>query len=69
MEYFGRHWIAEAIVGILTFAVSILISLASYKYLESPFLKLKKYFSYAKHAGRPSHKVSHSPAGRSVLKA
>lgn len=46
MQYFNRHWITEALIGILTFTFAVVISLISFKYLESPFLKLKKYFSY-----------------------
>ncbi len=53
IRYFGHYWIAEALNGILTFGFSILVSLVSYKYLESPFLKLKKYFSYQ---DRPANK-------------
>lgn len=36
------------LVGILTIALSVGVSLLSFHYLELPFLKLKKYFSYQK---------------------
>lgn len=47
MKYFSRFWITEGLIGILTFCTAVFISLISYKYLELPFLKLKKYFSYS----------------------
>lgn len=46
IRFFHHFWITETLIGILTITISIFISVLSFKYLESPFLKLKKYFSY-----------------------
>lgn len=41
----GGENIALFLSGMLTFVISIPISVLSYKYLESPFLRLKKFFA------------------------
>lgn len=60
IRYFGHYWIAETLIGILTFSLAVFVSLISFKYFESPFLKLKKYFSY----NPTEHK---KPAAKPVL--
>lgn len=41
----GTREITLIINGIIAFAISILISILSYRFIEQPFLKLKKFFS------------------------
>ena len=44
-----RHrFISEFVIAALTIGLSVAVSLISYRYIEKPFLKLKKYFSYDK---------------------
>jgi peptidoglycan/LPS O-acetylase OafA/YrhL len=43
----GKKDVASLISGLIVFFISIPISMMSYKYLEKPFLKLKKFFPNA----------------------
>jgi peptidoglycan/LPS O-acetylase OafA/YrhL len=43
---FDSTTICKLITGLITIILSLIISYLSYQYLESPFLRLKKHFSY-----------------------
>ncbi len=47
MAVFEKKETALLLNGAIVFAISLPISVLSYKYLEKPFLKLKKYFPNA----------------------
>ncbi len=46
LKHINSEAIAVTLTGVLTIGISIVIAIASFRYLEMPFLKLKKYFAY-----------------------